>query len=234
MPIGGLITIETGTKPQTVFISIGDNGIGMNEETRSRMFQPFFSTKGYGIGRGLGMSGAYATIKEHGGNIDIKNTKPGKGTIIEITLPFPQITKKIMGAVPVNQEPDKDLDNKRVVRILWVDDEPAINMIVHEMVKMLGHRIDIANSAKEALALFDQNQYDLLITDIGMPGMDGWQLADIIKERNRDNMKVAVSSGWGTQVTESDKLKHGVNFKMDKPFSIEQLKKLIREIEKDL
>ncbi len=88
MPQGGTLSIETRNVPEGVCILIADTGIGMDEETRARIFQPFFTTKGFDVGRGLGMSGAYGIIKEHGGKIAVRFSEPNKGTVIEIVLPL--------------------------------------------------------------------------------------------------------------------------------------------------
>jgi len=88
MPNGGTIFIKTEQSSENIIITIRDTGIGMDSETQAKIFQPFFTTKGYDLGRGLGMSGAYSIIKEHGGKIYIKNSELGKGTTIEVLLPF--------------------------------------------------------------------------------------------------------------------------------------------------
>lgn len=88
MPKGGQITIETRKKTENIFMTITDTGIGMDENSIIRIFQPFYTTKGFELGRGLGMSGAYSIIKEHEGHIYVKNSKLGQGTTLEISLPF--------------------------------------------------------------------------------------------------------------------------------------------------
>jgi PAS domain S-box-containing protein len=88
MPEGGKLAFETGENEMGVYITVTDTGTGMDEETKTRVLQPFFTTKGFEQGKGLGMSTSYAMVKEHGGEIYVKETVLGKGTSIEIMLPY--------------------------------------------------------------------------------------------------------------------------------------------------
>jgi signal transduction histidine kinase len=88
MPKGGNFKIKTGTKPEGIFATFTDTGIGMDKETQLKIFQPFFSTKGFKLGRGLGMSGVYSIIKKIGGEIFVKSSELNKGTTIEIVFPI--------------------------------------------------------------------------------------------------------------------------------------------------
>lgn len=222
MPDGGTIFLETGKKEEGVYVGITDTGIGMDDETKSRIFQPFFSTKGFEIGRGLGMSGAYSIMLEHEGKIYITRSAPGEGTAIEIILPYPP------------KDELKDLDEKKSdyegsASVLWVEDDKMIREVAAEMIECLGHTGDVVGSGLEALECLEQKKYDLVITDIGMPGMSGWQLADKIKTKYNGKMKVAVLTGWGAQIDDNKKKEHGVGFILGKPFNISQLEKLIGE-----
>ncbi len=113
--------------------------------------------------------------------------------------------------------------------VLWVDDEEMIRNIGKEMLEALEHRADVAASGVEALSLLRNNQYDLLITDIGMPDMNGWQLVERIKE-NYPEMKVAVVTGWGADVSNEEKEKYGVDKVLGKPIDMMQLKHMVGEV----
>jgi CheY-like chemotaxis protein len=227
MPLGGEITISTNSVSEGVMVTISDTGIGMDEATRTRLFQPFFSTKGLDIGRGLGMSGVLSIIKEHKGNINIKSSKPGKGTTIEMVLPY--MNKKNSEAGTHEKKQNNEV--KKVLNVLWVDDESSIRYVASEMLKILGHKSDTVPNGKSALHLLNTTNYDLVVTDLGMPEMNGWQLADATRRKCRGEMKIAVISGWGDQITENEKEKHGVHFIVNKPFSMLQLEKLLTEIQ---
>ncbi|MFH0894317.1 MAG: PAS domain S-box protein [Bacteroidota bacterium] len=229
MPGGGLLTIQSEKKYEQVYLTVTDTGTGMNNETRTRVFQPFYSTKGFDIGRGLGMSGVFSIIKEHGGSISVKSTVLGKGTTFEIIFP---ITKRVETKEDKNIKESEEIKpvKNTLLKVLWVEDDLIIRDNVTMMMEMLGHKVDSARSGDVAIEFLNKNKYDLVITDIGMPGMSGWQLADIIKEKFGGKMKVAVVSGWGGQIDEEEKMAHGVGYVLGKPFSIQQLEKLLSDV----
>ncbi len=220
MPDGGKIYFETGTADAGVFIRITDTGIGMNEEVKSRVFQPFFTTKGFEIGRGLGMSGAYSIIREHKGDLKIIQSAPAQGTTIEVQLPFSNFTEE-------NNEQENVKEFEGAANILWVDDEPMIQEIASELIDALGHNCKAVSSGIDALELMETQNFDLIITDIGMPRMSGWQLADKIFEKYNGKMKVAALTGWGNQFDEDERISHNIDFILTKPIKINELKSLI-------
>jgi len=105
---------------------------------------------------------------------------------------------------------------------------------VLEMFNILGYKGDTANNGKNALELLDRNIYDLVITDIGMPEMNGWQLADIIKDRFNGNLKVAVISGWEQPPDKWETAEHGVSYYLTKPVSINTFKQLVNDLSKNM
>ena len=222
MPAGGRLTFETGENEKGVYVTISDTGTGMDEETKTRVFQPFFTTKGFELGKGLGMSTSYAIIKEHGGEIHVKESVPGTGTSIEIRLPYSQkeATRR-EGAVCSRYDGS--------ARVLWVDDEEMIRTTGKKLLKTLNHKVDVAADGEEALSLLESNRYDLMITDVGMPNMNGWQLAERIKG-DYPGMQVAVVTGWGAYVSNDEKEKFGVSYVLGKPITMKQLKDLVRDV----
>ena len=219
MPKGGKISIETGKKGENFFMKITDTGIGMDENSKTRIFQPFYTTKGFELGRGLGMSGAYSIIKEHNGSIHVKNSELGKGTTVEIVLPFAQNGKQ-------NKMEETLSEVQSILKVLWVEDDAGIRESSCMIVEALGHKCDTACSGKEALEYLKNYNYDVVITDIGMPEMSGWQLALLIKKKYNDTIKIAVATGWSSEVEEKTKKKYGVSYVLGKPFTIAQLRKL--------
>ncbi len=219
---GGKISIKTGVNGKEVYVRITDTGMGMSEETRKRIFQPFFSTKGLESGRGLGMYAVYSIIKDHGGKIDVVETVLGKGTTIEVTFPFGQRNGSSV-------EEDAFGSYQIAARVLLVDDEDAIRGLMKRQLESMGHFADTAGSGQEALDFLHDNAYDLVITDIGMPGMSGWQLAGIIKSRH-PGQKVAIVSGWGASVTPEEREKYGVGYVLGKPTTMKELRNLVGEV----
>jgi len=222
MPKGGNIILETAKTPDGISITVSDTGLGMDEKTKARVFQPFFTTKGFDLGRGLGMSGVYSIVKEHKGDIYVKKTVLGEGTSIEMVLPYTHQRKRVGNTEEVVECTSR-------MRVLWVEDNAIVRKVSKLMLENLNHEADVAGSGKEALEFLSKNEYDLVITDIGMPEMNGWQLADIIKDKFGGKMKVAVITGWSDEIDDYTRKEHGVDHILGKPFSIEQLKKLLDE-----
>ena len=222
MPAGGMITLETGTFDKKVYIRVTDTGVGMDEDTKKRIFDPFFTTKGFKLGIGLGMSIVHSTIRDHGGRIFVRDTEVGKGTTIEMLLPF-RTKKEEVQEKPVSK------DCQICVRVLWVDDEVEIRKLGKMFLEKLGHTVDVAASGEEALKLLGTNQYDVLITDIGMPNMSGWQLLNAINGRYPE-MKAVVLSGWGSGAFEYEKAAYKIEHVLGKPTTQADLKKLFNEM----
>ena len=221
MPDGGDIHIKTGTNPEGIFMTFTDTGIGMDDETELKIFQPFYTTKGFEAGRGLGMNGAYNVVKRHNGDIKIKFSELDKGTTIEIILPR---SKKDN----INDLEEDVLNNEASLKILWVDDDLSIRENASELIELIGHECDIADGGKSALLLLNQNKYDVIFTDIGMPNMNGWQLADAIRTKIGNKIKITAVSGW--DIDENTKNKHDVNFILQKPFTKKELEKILMHI----
>lgn len=221
MPTGGSLRFETGLMPNgaEIFIRISDSGKGMSKETKYRAFQPFFSTKGLAIGHGLGLSGVYSVIRDHFGTIKIKESKLGIGTTIEVVLPLSKGNAAMSEIVARNE---------KIAKILWVEDDESVRDIGRQYIEIIGHEIDLAASGMEALELLEANSYDLLITDIGMQGMSGWQLASVIKGKY-EKMKIAIVSGWGASITSTEKEEHNISYLLSKPIKIDDLRALIDE-----
>lgn len=192
----------------------------MTDDVKSRVFQPFFTTKGFEIGRGLGMSGAYSIIKEHNGDLKILRSAPGKGTTIEVLIPFSNFSEE-------NNEQENVKEFEGAAKILWVDDEPMIQEIASELIEALGHKCKMVSGGMEALEILEVESFDLIITDIGMPRMSGWQLADKINEKYNGKMKVAALTVWSNQFDDDERISHNVDFILTKPIKINELKSLI-------
>jgi CheY-like chemotaxis protein/anti-sigma regulatory factor (Ser/Thr protein kinase) len=225
---GGTITIKTWREGEMACTLVTDTGEGMTEATAKRLFQPFMTTKGYEHGKGLGLSSAYAIIREHRGEILLRRSKPGEGTALEIRLPraeeilHPEEPAQIeSAAVPEVVKPR---------RILWVDDEKVILMSGQAMLEELGHQADTVGTGREALELIRRNRYDLIITDLGMPEMNGWQVAAAVKGMNLEAVKLAIITGWGNTFSQDKLEENGVWKVLSKPVVMEELDKLIQSL----
>jgi signal transduction histidine kinase/CheY-like chemotaxis protein len=221
MPNGGKIDIETKLVDDKVIINIIDTGEGMDPEVAKRVFEPFFTTKGYTFGKGLGLSGVLNIITEHEGTIRIAATKKGVGTTIEIILPAntDDATANEVAAAPRGKP-----------RILWVDDEALIREVGAEMLEGLGYEALTADGGAAGLALLENEHIDIIVSDIGMPEMDGWQFLDIVNQKYPGKYILTVVSGWGSQITDEQKDNAKVSVVMSKPVKLSEMKAMLENL----
>jgi CheY-like chemotaxis protein len=217
MPDGGVVTFTTGTKDGRVVCTITDSGIGMPEDVRQRVFDPFFTTKGE-RGTGLGLSVVYGIVARHGGEIDV-DSHLGTGTTF--TLRFPVATRLLEArsgpaSVPV----------PRSKRVLVVDDEAEILRAVGDLLRYDGHVATLCGDAEEAIALVEQQPFDLVITDLGMPGISGWDVARIVKLR-APHTPVAMITGWSDRIDLEYANANGVEGVIAKPFRRDDLRRIL-------
>lgn len=217
MPEGGVITISTERNNDNALFKFKDNGIGMTEETVEKIFDPFFTTKGT-KGTGLGMSEVYGVIKRHGGQINA-NSKVGQGTTI--TIIFPAVKK-----AEDKLKPEKHLESAPS-RILVIDDEEYILDMMSEILSEFGHKVATFSSPSKALEDFQKSNYNIVITDFGMPEMSGLEVANRIKKINKLT-QVILLSGWSVNKDEKE-IEDVIDLILHKPFSMEEIKYVISE-----
>ncbi|HTZ38866.1 MAG TPA: PAS domain S-box protein [Syntrophales bacterium] len=206
-----------------VKISITDTGIGMDEATRQRAFEPFFTTKGRGRGTGLGLASAYGIVKNHGGTITLYSER-GHGTTFNIYLP-------VSASATVADAPLERQVLKGTETILLVDDEDIVLDVSVEVLRTLGYRVLAARSGSEAIEIYRQKieEIDMVILDMIMPEMGGGRVFDAMKGINA-SVKVLLASGYSLNGQASHILSRGCGGFIQKPFSIIDLSKKIREI----
>jgi len=206
-----------------VKISVKDTGVGMDETTRQRVFEPFFSTKEMGRGTGLGLASVYGIIKNHGGFIDVYSEK-GEGTTFDLFLPASE-----NGVVEGGDSDEKFLEGSET--ILLVDDEDMIINVGEQFLKKMGYTVLIAKNGKDAVEICEKgrDKIDIVILDMIMPDMGGGETYDRIKEVS-PGMKVLLSSGYSLDGQVTEILVRGCNGFIQKPFDIKQLSQSIREV----
>lgn len=220
MPDGGRISITTTRDNDRIILTIADTGIGIPEDIRNRIFDPFFTTKGV-RSTGLGMSISYNIIDRHKGTI-LVDSEEGIGTVFTIQLPVFEKAIKAEGEVLL-AEP-----RGAKARILIIEDEEEIRQLLHDIVVSQGHEAEVAFDGKRGLELLRNGEFDLVCTDLGMPGMSGWQVAEEIKHMGK-KVPVAVITGWSVQLNETGMREKGVDFIIQKPFQINQILQLVQE-----
>ncbi len=214
MPDGGRLILKTWMTGPDVHCSVSDTGAGMSEEVRHRALDPFFTTKGP-KSTGLGLSVTYGIVQRHNGKLEIEST-PGRGTTVTITLPAMGTTMPAPAASPALATPSQ-------LRVLIVDDEPEVRSALADMLGIAGHTAFQAAGGREALAWLEAGQpVDLVLTDMGMPGMMGSEVARAIRGR-WPHLKIGLMTGWDeTEGLVADATSI-VDFTLAKPFELKAL-----------
>ncbi|HKL39958.1 MAG TPA: PAS domain S-box protein, partial [Cryomorphaceae bacterium] len=225
MPEGGDLKIKTGTNQDRVIATFTDTGMGMDAEAKMKVFEPFFTTKGFNPGRGLGMSGAYSIVKKWGGDIAVKSSEKGKGTTIEIAFPISHREKETEVSTPSNTP-----KANQVFNVLWVDDDFIIAKSSRLMVESLGHQCIAVSNGKKALEHLENNPCDIVFTDIGMPKMNGWELAEAIRKRFGKEVRIAAVTGWNMKEKAAEE--NAIDFFLQKPFSLGEVNRILVEMQK--
>lgn len=225
---GGTITIQTqhltdAAGGPRVVLRVRDTGSGMDEETRKRCVEPFFTTKGaQGTGLGLGM--VYGAAQRHHAQLDI-DSAPGSGTTVSLEFPT---TAAAAAVTPPDEQPHRF----RPLRLLLVDDDPAVLESTAVVLNMEGHRITTADGGDSGIkalkaAHLAGEPFDGVITDLGMPYIDGHQVAKTVKELFPDT-KVLLLTGWGSRMTGRDGTPSNVDIVLPKPAILEDLRAALR------
>ncbi|SEM16500.1 PAS domain S-box-containing protein [Stigmatella aurantiaca] len=242
MPDGGKLTVEThntrldeayargfdALKPgDYVVMSVSDTGQGMPPEVIARAFEPFFTTKPIGQGTGLGLSMIYGFAKQVGGHVRIYS-EVGQGTTVKLYMPRHVGESPEVGKAPRAGEPPRAQEGETV---LVVEDEPAVRMLVTDILGDLGYAAIEAKDARSALPFIEgQGRIDLLVTDVGLPGgMNGRQLAEIARQR-RHGLQVLFITGYAEGASvRGGFLAPGMEM-ITKPFALDVLAAKIREM----
>ncbi len=221
MPKGGRISFKTHEHEGSVVLEVSDEGMGMDEETQRRLFEPFFTTKE--SGQGLGTSIIYGIITRHKGNITVRS-KPGSGTTFRISLP-PHVASP---DEPASPEP-VTTGEARSVRILLVDDEDPVRSVYQEALTLVGHEVVAAASGEEAIVLLEKSRFDLVITDLSMGGMSGYQVATNVKRIN-SAVPVILLSGWGVEQSSQEVRRAGIALVLVKPCGVVDLRDAVQKV----
>lgn len=169
----GQITLRTGSTDDKVWIRIIDNGPGISAENLKKIFDPFFTTKPQGKGTGLGLSLSYGIVQEHRGSIRAES-QPGVGT--EFILEFPIANPTAPQALIRTDSNPQIAPKPASLNLLVVDDEESILRLVQEILSSEGHRVEAVGSGQAALELILKNDYDVIVSDWKMPGLNGINL----------------------------------------------------------
>jgi signal transduction histidine kinase len=221
LPAGGTIRIATWGADDWVFCAVADNGIGMDDAVRRRALEAFFTTKGPQA-TGLGLSVAHSIVQRHGGELSLR-PNDGKGTVVTLRLPR-------AAAEPAAAEPAPTPEGP-ALRILVIDDEPTVREALADSLAEDGHAVLQAASGAEGLAhLAGGATVDVVVTDLGMPEMTGWDVARAVRTRH-PGLPVGLITGWAVALEISAEERRGVDFLIAKPYTVEALRAALAGIQ---
>jgi CheY-like chemotaxis protein len=227
MPDGGILSLRTrmgAGAPAHVVLEVSDTGVGMDEETQERCFEPFFSTKGE-RGMGMGLATVYGTMQRHGGNVQAESAR-GEGTTMRLIFPLRQVAEEDRleeAAAPPSR-----------LHILCIDDEPLLREALKKALESQGHTVELADGGGWGLGAFRAAQqrgepFDVVITDLGMPYVDGREVARTVKEEAPET-PVILLTGWGVRLSADKETSAAVDLMLSKPPTIEALNRALARV----
>ena len=234
MPDGGVIEVRTsmpavpahgGAPTRQVWLEVSDTGIGMDEETRRRCLEPFFTTKGE-RGTGLGLAMVYGMAQRHGCALEI-DSKPGTGTTVRLVFPVSAAASSSTARVPTPQP------TARSLRILVVDDDPVLSESLRNTLEADGHQVTTAGGGQAGIDTFrsarqTSEPFDIVITDLGMPYVDGRQVVDSVRTTTPDT-PIIMLTGWGQQPADNERTPR-VDRLLSKPPRLQELRTALAEL----
>jgi CheY-like chemotaxis protein/anti-sigma regulatory factor (Ser/Thr protein kinase) len=231
MPEGGTLTLRTKTSGEPgqehVDVEVADSGIGMDEETRRRCLEPFFTTKGE-RGTGLGLAMVYGVAQRHNAEVDVDSAR-GKGTCVRMRFSVATEAGSDTATVP----PNEPIPSRK--RILIVDDDPLLIKSLRDALESDGHAVIAAHGGQEGINLFQSAQdrrepFAVVITDLGMPYVDGRKVASAVKT-TCPSTPVILLTGWGQRIVAEGDVPPHVNRVLSKPPKLRELRAALAEIE---
>jgi signal transduction histidine kinase/ActR/RegA family two-component response regulator len=226
LPNGGDIEVNVCKEADTVLIQVRDTGIGIAEMDFPRVFQPFWSSKGVGIGKGMGLAVTHGLVKRHNGTISVQSA-PGKGTTFTIRLPLARESAAKTEPLPIRTTEDR-------LTILVIDDELHMATLLERIFAKAGHKVFMVSSGEQGLCVFRTKPVDLVICDLGMPGMSGWDVGTAIRslcqQKGIPKPPFILLTGWGGQELERVKIREsGTDVVVAKPIDSDALLSTVQE-----
>jgi CheY-like chemotaxis protein len=193
---------------------VSDSGVGIPPDIREKIFDPFFTTKGP-QGTGLGLSMTYGIVSRHGASIAV-TSEEGHGSTFRLTFPCLDPLALPTPGLEAETSPAGPL------RCLVVDDEEAVAAVIGDVLETLGHQAVVLTDGAEAVARFRAEPFDAVFTDLAMPGLSGWQVAQAVKDAAPD-VPVFMVTGFGVTLSAEERRAHGVEAIFSKPLKIEDV-----------
>ncbi len=231
MPDGGVLTLRTrafvdDTGRRSVHVEVIDTGIGMDEETLRRCIEPFFTTKGQ-RGTGLGLASVYGMLQRHDATLEV-DSAPGKGTTMRMVFPAFVDVAEISGQFRASNVP------LRKLRILVIDDDPILIRSLRDVLEADGHQLETALGGQAGIDAFTASrgggkEFALVITDLGMPRVDGRKVAAAIKDLS-PSTPIILLTGWGQRLLDEKNIPDNIDRVLSKPPRLAQLRAALAEL----
>jgi CheY-like chemotaxis protein/two-component sensor histidine kinase len=214
-PEGGVVSVAGSQEGGEAVVSVTDSGQGMTPATQARMFEPFFTTKPGAAGLGLCL--AQAVLSRHGAQLEVE-TAPGRGTTVRVRIPAEGVGRGPARPGASGPRPTPP----GASRCLVVDDDPQVRELIRDVLANAGHAVVTAEDGADGAEKFRAGTFDLVITDLAMPRLNGLQLARLCKVL-RPAVPVVMLTGWGVLLTEQELAEHGVDEVLTKPVRVDQV-----------
>ncbi len=221
MPNGGSLTLASATVDGQAELTVSDTGVGIPEAIREKIFDPFFTTKGP-QGTGLGLSMTYGIVSRHGATISVESEE-GRGSTFRLV--FPPLAVEGMPAV----EAPAPATPMGTMRCLVIDDEESVGEVIGDVLETLGHRAEVLADGARAIERFRAEPFDVVFTDLAMPGLSGWQIAQAVKAM-APAVPVFVVTGFGVELSAEERRAHGVEAIFSKPLRIEDVMHAMEQV----
>jgi CheY-like chemotaxis protein len=223
MPEGGTLSLATAVEDGQVVATVADTGTGIPGDIRDKIFDPFFTTKGP-QGTGLGLSMTYGIVARHGGTIAVDSVE-GRGTTFRLV--FPPAAEADPGLVARGASANGG--TTRRLRCLVVDDEADVRAVLADILSAAGHTtVEVADGAA-AIERFHAEPFDVVLTDLAMPRVSGWQVARAVKQV-APRVPVFLVSGFGVELSAEERRANGVDLVLVKPLQMQEVLDAVAEV----
>jgi hypothetical protein len=231
-PKGGRVTIRSSNEGEQFVFEISDTGIGIETERQSRIFEAFDQgelsiTRQFG-GLGLGLTISKTLLDLHGGRISVQSEGKNRGTTFRVFLDL--LREPLAVSIDGADGADGDAAPTRNLHLLLVDDHADTRLVLSRLLSKFGHEVATADSQQRALKLLESGRFDTLISDIGLPDGDGYDLVRVAKRRQP--LSAIALSGYGTEEDVRRSLEAGFDYHLTKPVDLNGLRSLLQKIAK--
>jgi len=224
MPDGGTLTFRTSTDGERVACHVADTGAGMSDEVRLRIFDPFFTTKDE-KGPDFGLSGAYAIVDRHGGELSVES-ETGKGSTFTIWLPVAPAPMESVREPRATAPPASARPSASGAQILVIADSEEVREVLRDLLTRHGHTVVARADGNSGLAELGTWRFDLAMVDLSLPGVSGLEVAQQLKRRCPDTT-VALMTGYFHRMRPDDAQASGVDVILRKPFALDQVQSIV-------